>query len=113
MELFSNLIYEYKKGMRDLAMYTCKKEDYYLYVEHLHKNKIEFVMNDIGNNKVNLFFGNPDCLKILNQFSSDKLDELNANEDFILGIMLGYSRNEQYERLLKKKSGFGNLACSI
>ena len=55
MELFSNLIYEYKKGMRDLAMYTCKKEDYFLYVEHLHKNKIEFVMNDIGMNHMNDF----------------------------------------------------------
>lgn len=109
MELFSNLIYECKKGMRDMAMYTCKKEDFPRYIDHLNKNKMEFVMKDIGNNKINLFFGNLACLDILKYFSSEKLDKLSPYEDFILGIMLGYSRNEQYQRLLNNQK---NLACS-
>lgn len=112
MELFSNLIYEYKKGMRDMAMYSCQKDDCLMYTKHLVNNDVEFISIDAGGNKINLFFGNPDCLELFKQFSSEKLNELTDYEDFILGIMLGYSRDEQYKRLLGRKSNLCKLACS-
>ncbi len=111
MELFTNLIYEYKKGMRDMAMYTCKKEDYHTYAQHLMNNEVEFVTREIGNEKVNFFFGNADCLSIFEGFSSDKLNELTKYEDFILGIMLGYSRCEQYQRFLNTVNAPSKMAC--
>jgi hypothetical protein len=43
------------------------------------------------------------CLKILTKFSSKNLSILTAEEDFILGMMLGYAKGQQYERFLKKK----------
>ena len=102
MELFKNLIYEYKKGMRDLSLYTCMSIDKETFIRILEQLNIEYRITELGNNKTNIFFGNPNCLKILEKFSNKNLDKLSPPEDFILGIMLGYSRNEQYQRILSK-----------
>lgn len=102
MELFKHLIYEYKKGVRDLILYTCPKTDQNTLTEILQKMKIQYHITNIENEKINLFFGSNPCLKIIRGFSSKNLDKLTPYEDFILGIMLGYSRNEQYNRLSEK-----------
>lgn len=102
MELFKNLIYEHKKGMRDLALYTCKKEKIKYFEKLLHLTKTNYKIMHLPPNKYNIFFGNKECLNILENFSSENLNKLTPQEDFILGIMLGYSRNEQYARFLKK-----------
>ncbi len=102
MELFKNLIYEYKKGMRDLALYTCEVEQIEKYKAILNLTKTPFTIQKLPQNKCNIFLGNQKCLEILNTFSSKNLDKITPQEDFILGIMLGYSRNEQYTRLLSK-----------
>ncbi|MDE6139056.1 MAG: DUF2023 family protein [Candidatus Gastranaerophilales bacterium] len=112
MELFNNLIYEYKKGMRDLAMYTCSRDDYPTYAEQLLKNNVEYIIKEIEKEKINIFFGKIECLVILKQFSNDKLNKISKYEDFILGIMLGYSRNEQYKRLLGPSPDFYSNTCS-
>ncbi len=102
MELFKNLIYEYKKGMRDLSLYTIETKNIKDYINLLQQLKIAHITIDLENQKTNIFFGNQDCLEILKHFSSRNLDKLSPKEDFILGIMLGYSRNEQYKRILSK-----------
>lgn len=102
MELFKNLIYEYKKGIRDLSLHTCEKQDLSTYLAILKQLNTQYLITEPAKNKVNIYFGNPLCLKILKNFSSIKLNELTPQEDFILGIMLGYSRNEQYKRILSR-----------
>lgn len=102
MELFSNLVYEYKKGVRDLILFTCTKSQAVECLNYLNKLNIKYLAVTVGEGKINLFFGNDKCLQILKGFSSLNLDEISAHEDFILGIMLGYSRVEQYSRLLAK-----------
>lgn len=102
MELFKHLIYEYKKGSRDLALYTCETCYKDTMTEVLQKMKIQYHITNIDNGKINIYFGSNPCLKIIRGFSSKNLDKLTPYEDFILGIMLGYSRNEQYNRLLNK-----------
>ena len=102
MELFKHLIYEYKKGGRDLALYTCDKSEHATLTEILQKMKIQYHITDLQNSKINLYFGSNPCLKILRGFTNKNLDKLTPYEDFILGIMLGYSRNEQYNRLVEK-----------
>ncbi len=52
--------------------------------------------------KINIFFGNPDCVEIVKMFETESLNELTPEQDFILGIMLGYSREQQYTRYLKQ-----------
>lgn len=102
MELFKHLIYEYKKGVKDLALYTCESSDKQILTEILQKMKIQYHIDNLGEGKINIYFGSNPCLKIIRGFSSKNLDRLTPYEDFILGIMLGYSRNEQYNRLLGK-----------
>ena len=102
MELFKNLIYEYKKGMRDLALYTCSVEDTDMYRGFLEITKTPYHIEELGNNKINIFMGNPKCLDILSKFSHNDLSKITPEEDFILGIMLGYSREEQYTRILSR-----------
>lgn len=104
MELFKNLIYEYQKGMRDLALYTCHSEGVKKYLKFLELTKTPYKIFNLPPNKCNIFFGNEKCLNILTNFSSTNLNKLTPQEDFILGIMLGYSRNEQYTRFLSKIS---------
>lgn len=104
MEIFNQFVYEYRKGIRDLILYTCNIEKLDK-VEHLLKlQEIDYLIYFIGNEKINIFFGNSDCLEILKNFSLENLSELTDEEDFMLGIMLGYSRKEQYGRYLDKKS---------
>lgn len=102
MELFKNLIYEYKKGMRDLALYTCESDLVEEFIVILENMKIQYLFINLPKNKSNLFFGNPFCLEIVRRFSNKELSKLSPYEDFILGIMLGYSRNEQYHRVLSR-----------
>lgn len=104
MELFKNLIYECKKGMRDLALYTCSVDDVDMYRGFLEITKTPYHIEELENNKINIFMGNPKCLEILSKFSNNDLSKITPEEDFILGIMLGYSREEQYSRILSRFS---------
>ncbi len=100
-EIFNQLIYEYQKGMRDLVLYTCGSEYMQALESLFKKHKISYKIRTLDcGKKMNVFFGNPDCLEILEGFSSEDLSELTKEEDFIFGIMLGYSRKEQYRRYL-------------
>ena len=102
MELFRNLIYEYEKGIRDLALYTCESNFVEDFITLLEKMKIHYLLINLAKNKSNLFFGNPFCIEIVRKFSSKELSNITPYEDFILGIMLGYSRKEQYHRILSR-----------
>lgn len=102
MELLKNLVYEYQKGMRDLALYTGDSNKINDCIVLLEKLKVPFLLIELSKNKSNLFFGNPFCLEIVKNFSTNELNKLTPHEDFILGIMLGYSRKEQYHRILSR-----------
>ena len=104
MQVFYHLVYEYQKGLRDLCLFTCQKE----YLEKIKKSlalqKIAYEVVAVGESKINVFFGMFDCLDIVKQFSSKDLNMLTVEEDFILGMMLGYAKPQQYQRFLKFKT---------
>ena len=52
---------------------------------------------------MNFFFGDEICLDIIKRIGKENLAEYSDEEDFILGIMLGYSRLKQCQRYLEKK----------
>ena len=56
-----------------------------------------------ANNKINVYFGAKQCVDVVKTFNP-KLNELSAEQDFILGIMLGYDRVRQCERYMKIKN---------
>lgn len=104
MKLFYHLIYEWNKGVRDLVLFTSCNKDAKKITDILQKRKIPFLCNKIDEDKFNIFFGKSDCIEIVKGFSSENLNEINDYEDFLLGIMLGYSKSQQYKRFLERKN---------
>lgn len=103
MQVFSQLVYEYQKGLRDLCLLTCSNEHEEKMKRTLERLKISYLICPIENSKINVFFGMESCLKIIDKFSCEELNKLSAEEDFMLGIMLGYGKAQQYERFLARK----------
>lgn len=103
MQVFYHLVYEYQKGLRDLCLFTCSKENLPKIEKSLAFQKIDYSVLNVGEDKINVFFGMLDCLKIIEHFSSEDLNKLSTEEDFILGMMLGYAKPQQYQRFLKFK----------
>ncbi len=103
LRVFNHHIYEYEKGLRNLVL-TTEKGKYRDYIENkLQNRKIAYAINDVGNGKINVFFGEKNCVDVVKTFSP-KLNELTPEQDFILGIMLGYDRVKQCDRYLKLKN---------
>ena len=93
IRIFLNHIYEFKKGVRNMVLYTMSKE---------HE---EFAIRRLKNNKINLFFGKPECMEAMRHIIIHPLNQLTAEEDFILGAMLGYDLCQQCKRYCSKKEG--------
>lgn len=96
-------IYEYKKGVRNMVLHTMcsnqRKE-----AERLLKHKgICFQTQEINSRKINIFFGNPNCVEVVKSFGKIPLSEYSPEQDFILGIMLGYNSETQCKRYLSRK----------
>lgn len=104
MQVFYHLIYEYQKGLRDLCLFTCPQELESKIKKTLDLQKISYLICPLRDNKINVFLGMKPCLEIIKQFSCKELDKLTLEEDFMLGMMLGYAKPQQYDRFLKRKS---------
>lgn len=104
MQVFYHLVYEYQKGLRDLCLHTCSNVYEEKIKSTLEKQKIDYLICKLENSKINVFFGMPACLEIVKKFSCEELNNISAEEDFILGMMLGYAKPQQYERLLARKA---------
>lgn len=103
MQVFYHLIYEYQKGLRDLCLFTCLR-DFEAKIKVTLKNQnINYLICPVENDKINVFFGMPACLEIVKQFSCKELNKISIEEDFILGMMLGYAKSQQYDRFLSRK----------
>lgn len=103
MQVFRHLVYEYQKELRDLCLFTCSNEFLDKIEKTLKFQKIDYIIYPLENGKINVFFGAQACLEILKHLSSSNLSWLTAEEDFILGMMLGYGKSQQYTRFLDKK----------
>ncbi|PID93302.1 MAG: hypothetical protein CSA95_08420 [Bacteroidetes bacterium] len=103
MQVLLHHIYEYKKGLRSLVLHTMSKEEQYKMEELLTRKKIPYVLQVVNDKKVNVFFGKQECIKIVEGFGDKSLSDFSDEEDFMLGIMLGYDRTQQCERYLKRK----------
>lgn len=100
LQVFHHHIYEYKKGLRNLVLYT-DKAVYRPEIEaRLEREKVAYTIHEINHEKINVYFGALNCVNVVKSFHTHKLNELSAEQDFILGIMLGYDRLKQCERYL-------------
>ena len=103
MDVFTHHIYEYEKGLRNLVLYTAKTDEIDYIESKLQKREISYVINKVNGDKANVYFGNPTCIEVVKTFGEIKLNELSNEQDYILGIMLGYDRLKQCDRYLKRR----------
>ncbi len=104
IQILIHHIYELKKGIRNLVLHTMKSEDQEKTEEILNKKGISFIIRPVNDKKINVFFGNPSCVDIVKSFGKKSLSDYSPEQDFILGIMLGYDKSIQFDRYLKRKN---------
>ena len=101
LKVFCHHIYEYKKGLRNLILTTEKISNKDYITARLEKEKIPYIIHPAGERTINVFFGNEDCIKVVATFDKH-LNKLSNEQDFMLGIMLGYDKILQCQRYLKR-----------
>ncbi|MCU4166418.1 DUF2023 family protein [Carboxylicivirga caseinilyticus] len=110
MRVFCHHIYEYKKGLRNLILHTMAAKDVDMAIKKLESNEIDYLIQSVSINKVNIFFGAKECVDVINCFCHKSLNELSPEEDFILGTLLGYNQVVQCARYLKNNE---NASASL
>jgi hypothetical protein len=103
MTVFLHHLYEYKKGLRNLILHTTASTFSQQMVNKLHREGIDYFILPVNEDKINIFFGAKECVDVVRSIEKDCLSCFSAEEDFILGIMLGYDRLKQCRRYLKMK----------
>ncbi len=103
MKVLVHHIYEYKKGLRHLVLHTLDASFRYEAERKLQIQNIDYIVREVTPSKINLFFGDKECVDVLREIGNKKLNEFTPEEDFILGTMLGYDGVLQCRRYLKLK----------
>ena len=103
IRVLTNHIYEYKKGVRRMILFTCNRRYEQQACKRLMSQSIDYVVQPAGSDNVNVYFGRRECLDAIRLFVTRPLHELTPEEDFILGAMLGYDICVQCERYCARK----------
>ncbi len=103
MQILVHHVYEYKKGLRNLVLHTISHKERESTEELLKRKGINYYTQTLSSGKINVFFGEVNCVEIIKSFGNKSLNEFTDEEDFILGTMLGYDRKQQCDRYLKRK----------
>ena len=106
MKVFLHHIYEYRKGLRNLILHTISGEYRQQVIDRLKKADIDFQIYTLSNGNINVFFGAKACVDVIKAIGKDCLTNYTPEEDFILGIMLGYDRHQQCKRYLKFRNRY-------
>ncbi len=105
LRVFCHHIYEYKKGLRNLILTTEKSKYKDAIVQRLERENVDYMIHELGNNNINVYFGAKECVDVVKTFNSPKLREISPEQDFMLGIMLGYDKIQQCKRYLDILNG--------
>ena len=108
IKVLMNHIYEYKKGVRRMILFTCNRRFEQQACHRLCRQSIDYVVQPAGKENVNVYFGRRECLDAIRLFVTRPLNELSPEEDFILGAMLGYDICAQCERYCERKGRCSN-----
>lgn len=106
MMVLTNHIYEYKKGVRRMVLFTFHEKYEDVAKARLDHQNIKYIIMPVGNGCLNLFFGREECLEAIRLMVTRPLNELSPEEDFILGAMLGYDICVQCERFCDRKQKY-------
>jgi hypothetical protein len=106
LRLMHHNIYEYGRGVRGLFLMTVSRRELALALGKLDAHGIPRFVQEISPVKANLFFGRPAFVAVARSIVTRPLNALTAEEDFMLGTLLGYDREQQCRRFLTR-SGRG------
>lgn len=104
MKVFLNHTYEFKKGVRQMVLYTMNKRNLDFAEKRLRNQRINYVIQSVDGERINLFFGKDECINAIRMIVTRPLNQLTPEEDFILGAMLGYDICGQCRRYCSKKT---------
>jgi hypothetical protein len=102
-KVLANHIYEFKKGVRNLVLYTLDVKYAEMACQRLESQEIPYLKQEVNGQNVNLYFGEPACLNVIKSFINRPLNQLTPEEDFILGALLGYDICKQCTRFCERK----------
>ena len=94
--VFFHMMYELNKGLRSLALLTTTTENFEIIKERLDRCSYEYILE-------NIFFGTKECIEVLKKFKKNSLRDFSPEEDFILGVLLGYNVQQQCKRYINRK----------
>lgn len=103
MKVLMNHIYEYKKGVRQMILFTCNARYEDFAANRLKSQGIEYIIQRVGNSNINIFFGKKQCLDAIRIIVDKPLVRLSPEHDFIIGALLGYDICCQCERFCERK----------
>lgn len=104
--LFHHHLYELGRGVRPLFLMTLGTRDLPPLLARLERAGIDHFVQQVSPAKANLFFGRDAFVAVARAFVTRPLNALTAEEDFMLGTLLGYDREQQCRRYLTR-SGRG------
>lgn len=104
--LFHHHLYELGRGVRPLFLMTLATRDLPPLLARLERAGIDHFVQQVSPTKANLFFGRDAFVAVARALVTRPLNALTAEEDFMLGTMLGYDREQQCRRYLTR-SGRG------
>ena len=100
LKVFNHHVYEYRKGLRHLALQTLPEEHESWVASRLERLGVDYVIYPAGKRHVNVFLGDKECLQVIRAIGKFDLSQYTSEEDFMLGIMLGYGRRQQCARYI-------------
>jgi hypothetical protein len=98
--LLPQYLYELGKGVRQLFMLTMTPTEAKAVLSRLNRDEIAFYVQEVNDLKVNVFFGTAQFVAVAKRIAVRPLHQLSAEEDFILGTLLGYDGEQQCRRYL-------------
>lgn len=98
--LLPQYLYELGKGVRQLFMLTMTPPEAKDVLSRLNQHGVAFHVQRVSDQKVNVFFGNAQYVAVARRLTIRPLHQLSAEEDFILGTLLGYDGEQQCQRYL-------------
>ncbi len=105
--IVNHSLYELDKGVRQLFMLTVSWTDLSGVVARLAAERVDHYVHRLNDSRVNLFFGRAALVETVRRFVDKPLYELTAEEDFMLGALLGYDREQQCRRYLERTTDIG------
>ena len=90
-------------AVRNMVLFTFNKRHAEFATRRLQHSGISYIIQPVGNDRLNLFFGKKQCLDAIRMIVNRPLNQLTPEEDFILGAMLGYDICAQCERFCERK----------